>query len=170
MSKEPTIKILQEPEPNRINSFWFDGETILLTLGNRNVSVQAIGDIRVKLTKKKDEYWEKGDRARDRAIDLNYTDKHLNKLNNWDGWGNNNWFELYLTCTPTKADWKKHLADVEFWKGRVRDYVKYRKSYEEYKKDFSVDEWLDGVICDDFEEALDNAKEVIKDDDYWIRK
>lgn len=165
MKKEIKIKILQKPEPNRQSSFWFNSTVATLQLGNRIVSIEPQGEIRVKL--KKNYYWEENENAREQAISLNLTDKNLDKISEWDGWGNNNWFEFYLTRKVTKKEWLQSMSNIKLWKGKIKEWLKYKNDFEEYNKDFSMNEWANAEVTFEFYEAIDYAKEILTDDTYW---
>jgi len=159
------ITILQEPMPRRKSSFWFRGEVATLKLGSRTVTIEAQGDIRVMFEPNGNCY--NNESATDEAINRGYTDRKLNTLNNHDGWGNNNWFEMFLDYTPTKSEWEKTMNNVKLWKGKLKEYLKYKKSYRKFVEDFSHSDWADAEITFEFNEAISYAKEILKDDEHW---
>ena len=86
------------------DSFWYDGIIAIYHLNDdteRKIEVRATGEIRV--TFEPDGVTYKNHKAVEEAEYLNLTDEDLNKLNEHDGWGNNNWFEGILLDKNNKV-------------------------------------------------------------------
>lgn len=87
------IKIVQKKlSKNRVDSFWYDGLIAYEDTDHGRYCVVAVGEIKVMFEPDGD--WHKNSQAVDKALEMKLTDRHLNKLNEHDGWGNNNWFEI----------------------------------------------------------------------------
>jgi len=81
-------------QEDRIDSFWYRGDRIATIdfPNGKSISAEACGEIRVLF--EEDGTWLKGIQAVEHAIDNNLTDVDLDKLNEHDGWGMNNWFAI----------------------------------------------------------------------------
>jgi len=134
-STDIKLDIQQAKTTGHQDSFWYDGDIVLLTYDNREVLVVAAGEI--KLYNKDGELVHDGNKERGpgfpefkRGLD---TDYQLNKLEDLGyTWGNNNWFEFF---------WRQENEDT----------------------------WNDimGHVVYSYDEALDGAKTIIKDDEWW---
>lgn len=96
------VTIHKQPQPRRKDSFWFDGHVATVEKGNVKVEVIATGHIEVMFSEN-DKGYENKD-AVQIALDRGYTDTKLKKLNEHDGWGNNNWFGFEITIND-KSYW-----------------------------------------------------------------
>ena len=93
---------------DREESFWYNGDIAYVNLlsGNK-MYLEANGEIRVCFEEDADQSF-KDDEAREEALDRGLTDKDLRKIDEHDGFGNNNWFEI------VKVDAEGNLID-EGW-------------------------------------------------------
>jgi len=80
---------------NRQESFWYNGEVANIKKGNYIISLIATGDIRVQFEENGQIYT--NNKAVKEAFKRNLTDKDLRKIGEFDGWHNNNWFEIEIT-------------------------------------------------------------------------
>lgn len=87
--KRFTINIIVQPERRRRDSFWFDGHvaTVIDNKTHRTIDIHATGHIDVII---EDQAYH-NQNARDKAMELRYSDTKLSKLE----WNNSNWFTLY---------------------------------------------------------------------------
>jgi hypothetical protein len=89
------VKIIQPSlDKKRQDSFWYDGQIAIIKTDHGVYSLEACGDIRVMFNENGNEYH--GYSAVEEARNRNLTDEELNKLGQFDGWLNNNWFEVVL--------------------------------------------------------------------------
>lgn len=86
------FQILQEKFPECEDAFWYYGEDIAKVdfPSGRQLCVMASGEIRISFEENGTAY--KNQQAVDKAIELGLTDKDLDKIGEFDGWHNNNWF------------------------------------------------------------------------------
>ena len=104
MDKVKVTKFINKISDDRNDSFWYFGDQIAtLEYQGKKLSVEARGEIRVQFEKNGDHF--KNDRAVEEAINMSFTDKQLAKLNNIDGWHNNNWFAI------TEIDSEGNIGD-----------------------------------------------------------
>lgn len=87
---------------NRKDSFWYSGQIAYIDTDHGRYSLEAVGDIKVMF--EPDDNWYKDANAVNEALTRNLTDKDLTKLNEHDGWGNNNWFEVVFIDKQNKVD------------------------------------------------------------------
>ena len=82
---------------NKIDSFWYDGDIAYVNLlsGNR-IYAEAIGEIRVNFEENSEQTFQGGE-ARQQATRLGFNDDDLDKINDHDGFGNTNWFNIIKT-------------------------------------------------------------------------
>lgn len=139
------INYIEKPQPNRLGSFWYDGQVAEVTFTapdgeSRLMSVEAHGDIRVTFVGSDTRY--DGWNAVEEAMDRGYTDEDLGdadyeepagvyhgKVTDWDM---NNWFEFMYGSSK--------------WEGQ-QDIM--------------------GDTYGSYDEALDVAVEIITDDELW---
>jgi len=87
------LEILQKKiGKNRQDSFWYDGQIAVIDTDHGMYSLEACGEKRVMFEENGDDYC--GYRAVEEAWNRKLTDKGLNKIDQFDGWINNNWFEV----------------------------------------------------------------------------
>tara|TARA_R110000772_G_scaffold219593_2_gene330143 strand:- start:266 stop:685 length:420 start_codon:yes stop_codon:yes gene_type:complete len=81
--------------PEREDAFWYLGDDIARVQfpNGKKLYAETSGEIRVLF--EEDGTWLKGIQAVEHAIDNNLTDVDLDKLNEHDGWGMNNWFAIH---------------------------------------------------------------------------
>lgn len=88
------IETLIDKIENREDSFWYEGDSIGVAKfpNGKQLYIDCCGEIRVCFEVDGEVY--RNHKAVEHAKDLNLNDKDLNKLNEFDGWGNNNWFAI----------------------------------------------------------------------------
>ena len=140
------IDYIKEPIPDRLSSFWYEGDVAKVTYATpegevRSISIVANGDIRVTFVGDEQDYqnW----RAVEEAESRGYTDEDLGeadyeephgeyhgKVTNWE---NNNWFELFYGSSK----WPGHEEDIM------------------------------GDTYGSYDEALEAAVAAVKDEEFW---
>jgi len=94
----------------RQDSFWYDGQVAVIDTDHGTYSLEACGEIRVMFEENGDDY--RDYRAVREAWDRNLTDKDLNKIGEFDGWLNNNWFEIVLIPHDDEIGVLSAIGDV----------------------------------------------------------
>lgn len=109
--KKIKVEIVQPKVDNKhCDSFWYNGQIAVVETDHGTYSLEAVGDIRVMFEVNGD--WYNNSRAVDEAWDRRLTDKNLNELNDHDGWGNNNWFEV--VCIKQDNSVQDVIGDVAY--------------------------------------------------------
>lgn len=149
LKKGVKIKYLVKPMPNRLSSFWYDGDVATIEYkapdgDHRRLVLIAAGDIRVTFVDDENSYRDWA--AREEAERRGYTDNHLGEAEyeepqgEFHGrvkeWDNNNWFEF--------------LFESDKWEGAP---------------DISIMEG--GETYSDYDEALRAGVEMITNDALW---
>jgi hypothetical protein len=86
--------LLDKISPERNDSFWYSGKDVAkvsLPSGS-GLFAEAVGEIRLYFEEDGDVF--KNINAVEEALDRNLTDDDLNKIGEFDGWVNNNWFRI----------------------------------------------------------------------------
>jgi len=86
--------IVEKLGEDKNDSFWYYNDVIakVVKSDGKTLYAESHGEIRVLF--EEDDTWYKNQQAVDKAVDLDLTDENLDKLNEHDGWGNNNWFTI----------------------------------------------------------------------------
>ena len=133
------VRLLQKSlGKNRQDSFWYDGQVAVIDTDHGTYSLEACGEIRVMFEENGKDY--RNGRAVEEAWDRNLTDKDLNKIGEFDGWINNNWFEVVLIPHEDNIGVLSAIGDVadtysdgvEMLKQYAKDEV-YKAELEEIK-------------------------------------
>ena len=95
---------------DRQESFWYVGQVAIVETDHGTYSLEACGDIRVMFEENGEEYC--NNRAVREALNRKLTDNDLNKINEFDGWIHNNWFEVVLI--PKDGNDDVILGDVAY--------------------------------------------------------
>lgn len=95
MAKNKVVKVKKHLGKNRKDSFWYNGEIAYIDTDHGRYSVVAVGEIKVMF--EEDGEWFRNEEAFKEALKRKLTDDDLSSIIEHDGWGNNNWFELYLS-------------------------------------------------------------------------
>jgi hypothetical protein len=123
--------ITEKIADNKNDSFWYRGKDIARVQfpNGKKLYAEAQGDIAIYFEEDGDKF--KNQNAVDKAIELGLTDEDLDKLNDHDGWINNNWFCIIMVdingdvCSDDLAigddydhaiELLKQVADEEFEK------------------------------------------------------
>jgi hypothetical protein len=101
---KPKVEIHVKPEPQRKDSFWFDGHVATVTDGKTTVNIIATGHVDVTFNRN-DENCYRNSEARKEARSRGYTDRKLNTMGRHDGWGNNNWFAFEVITQGKSMYW-----------------------------------------------------------------
>ena len=134
------IEIVQKSlGKRRQSSFWYDGQVAIIKTDHGTYSLEACGEIRVMFEENGDTY--RDHRAIEEAWDRNLTDKGLNKIGEFDGWINNNWFEVVLIPHENNIGVLSSIGDVvdTYDKGiqMLKDYAEdgaYKEEIEKLRK------------------------------------
>lgn len=109
MKSKIKVKIHVKPEPQRKDSFWFDGHVATVTDGKTTVNIIAQGHVDVIFNA--NETAMSNAHARKEARSRGYTDRKLGGLSKHDGWNNNNWF-AFEVITPGKEMYLDEATNV----------------------------------------------------------
>jgi len=94
----------------RQSSFWYEGQVAFIETDHGTYSLEACGDIRVMFEEDGEDYRDHW--AVEEAWDRNLKDKDLDKIGEFDGWINNNWFEVVLIPDEDNIGVISSIGDV----------------------------------------------------------
>ncbi len=162
------IEFFFKRDSKRLESFWFHDQDICEVRYKERVVVGSVqGDMRVQFKEDDDNTYFSGHSAVEYALDNNLTDKHLNKISEFDGWSNNNWIELGLGVDFEKINLKEysHLFSNDLEK--FLKIGKIQKNINKGRNTLGILYFLGDWILNTYDEAIENAVHCAIDDNAW---